>query len=108
MNKKVSQKKVKDIVLNEDNFEVESLSKNIDQTPKSDVVFKILFGNPKHVTKEKKLNNKKYKIRESKFKFSTKNIDTIVPSPLNPILKPIPLVLIKIGYISDVMTYIIK
>ncbi len=48
MNKKVSQKKVKDIVLNEDNFGVDSLSKNIDQTPKSDVVFKILFGNPKH------------------------------------------------------------
>jgi len=48
MGKKVTQKGVKDVILNEGSFGVSSLSKNIDQTPKSDVVFKILFGNPKH------------------------------------------------------------
>ena len=48
MRKKTSQKKIKDVVLNEDTLGVDSLSENIDQTPKSDVVFKILFGNPKH------------------------------------------------------------
>ena len=48
MGKKVSQKETKDVILNEDSLGVDSLSKSIDQTPKSDVVFKILFGNPKH------------------------------------------------------------
>ena len=48
MNRKVSQKNAGEVKLNEDNFGVNSVSKNIDQTPKSDVVFKILFGNPKH------------------------------------------------------------
>jgi len=48
MGKKVSHKEVRDVTLNEGNFRADFLSKNIDQTPKSDVVFKILFGNPKH------------------------------------------------------------
>lgn len=49
------------------------------------------------MTIEKKLNNKKYKISESKSKFSIKKMDIIVPIPLNPILNPTPFVLIIIG-----------
>lgn len=48
MNRKVGQRDTKEVKLNEDNFCINSVSKNVDQTPKSDVVFKILFGNPKH------------------------------------------------------------